>query len=412
MSAAAPSVSVVVPTYNESANVVELVRRLQRAVPGAEVLFVDDSDDDTPDVVRRAAAWSTLDVRLVHRARGERHGGLGGAVVEGLRHARAPWVVVMDGDLQHPPEDVPRLVAAAAAPGTDVVVASRYCGGGAAAGLSGVVRHWVSTASTRLARALFPHRLRRCSDPMTGFFALRRAAVDVEALRPRGFKILLEILARTRLQVVEVPFVFADRHAGRSKAGVRQGMHFVQQLLDLRLGRTWRFALVGATGAVANLALMAGLLAVGSHYLLASVLATEATIVGNFVLQERYVFRDLRHGAARLRRRAWECVGFNNVEQLLRLPVLLLLVEVMEVASVPAQALTLAAAFAGRFAFVSKVVYRRRGVVPAPTVADAVAAVVAELPMPRTSPPGGSPTAPVLPAALPLDETEQGVERA
>src|SRR6185437_10337259 len=113
------SVTIGVPTYNESDNVPELVRRLEAVREQAgidEVIFVDDSTDDTPAVIERTSKLAAVPVRLVHRTEAERAGGLSGAVVAGIAAAHSPWVLVMDADLQHPPEDVPRLMAAADGP--------------------------------------------------------------------------------------------------------------------------------------------------------------------------------------------------------------------------------------------------------------------------------------------------------
>ncbi|MDP9407436.1 MAG: glycosyltransferase [Actinomycetota bacterium] len=350
-------VSVIVPTRNEAGNVAELVHRLDAALADPyEVIFVDDSDDDTPDVIAEVGRTATRPVRLVHRSPADRAGGLGGAVREGLRHSAGPWAVVMDGDLQHPPEDVPRLVERAREGSADVVVASRYVGEGDAGGLANGVRRAVSSGSTTVTKALFPRRLRDCTDPMTGFFAVRREAVAVEDLRPMGFKILLELLVRQPLRVAEVPFTFAERHAGESKAGLREGFRFLQQLLSLRLGRVALFALVGAVGFVLNLAVMALAVGAGLHYVAAAVLGTELTILTNFLLQERLVFHDWLGGRT-MRSRLVRSLAFNNVEALVRTPFLVLLVEQLAVPSVPAQGLTLVVAFAARFTFASRVVY-------------------------------------------------------
>ena len=207
--------SIIVPTYNEAPNVAELVRRVTAETEGidAEMIFVDDSTDATPDVVREVAASAALPVRLIHRER--RTGGLGGAVLEGLAAAESDACLVMDGDLQHPPEEIRDIYARFAQGDVDVVVASRYAGDGTSAGLADRTRVLVSKASTALTRAMFPIRLKDVSDPMTGFFLIDRRAVDAATLQPRGFKILLEILARKNLRVAEVPFDFAGRHAGR-----------------------------------------------------------------------------------------------------------------------------------------------------------------------------------------------------
>jgi dolichol-phosphate mannosyltransferase len=172
---------------------------------------------------------------MLHRAPEERLGGLGGAVQAGLATVTAPWTVVMDGDLQHPPERVADLLAAAEG-GADLVVASRYCGNGSAKGLSSRARSVGSSGATRLARLLFPRILAPVTDPMSGFFAVRTAAVNPTALRPLGFKILLEVLIRIpRLQVTEVPFEFAERQAGKSKASWQEMARYLRQLVTLRV---------------------------------------------------------------------------------------------------------------------------------------------------------------------------------
>ncbi|NTW38744.1 MAG: glycosyltransferase [Cellulomonadaceae bacterium] len=355
-----PEVTIVVPTYNEAPNVAELVRRVADACAGTdvEIIFVDDSDDDTPDVVRAVAATAPVPVRLIHRQHPT--GGLGGAVVEGFAASSAPWCVVMDGDLQHPPELVLDLVEAGRAGDLDIVVASRYVGAGSSAGLANGMRHLVSSGSTALTRAMFPVRLRDCSDPMTGFFAVRTGSVDLTELRPRGFKILLEILARHRVRVGEVPFVFGERFAGESKASLRQGLHFIHQLASLRFGRMSRFAVIGALGALANVAIVALLTSWGTGYLLAGAVAAEVTIVGNFLLQERFVFADLRHEGRSVGRRFAQSFTFNNVETLVRLPVMAALVQTAHIGAVVATAVTLAVAFVVRFTFHARVVYRPR----------------------------------------------------
>ena len=236
-----PKLAVLVPTRNEAANIEELLRRISAAVTGipTEIVFVDDSDDDTPDVIRDVARrrGGTCRVSLIHRRDGQRTGGLGGAVVDGLGAAEAPWACVLDADLQHPPEVIPRLLAAAERDGADLAVASRYCGTGRADGL-GPARALISTACGSAAKLLFPARLGGVTDPMSGFFLVRRSAIRLGELRPRGFKILLELLVRHGgLRATEVPYTFADRHAGESKGTLREGLTYLGSLADLRLDR-------------------------------------------------------------------------------------------------------------------------------------------------------------------------------
>jgi glycosyltransferase involved in cell wall biosynthesis len=236
-----PQLTILVPTRNEAENVEPLLRRVSATVePGTVVLFVDDSDDDTPQVIQAAGegGFGSLAIRLLHRSGAQRTGGLGGAVIAGLEKTDTPWVCVMDGDLQHPPEVVARLLEAARSAKADLVVASRYVAGGRNEGLGGV-RTAVSWGSTVLAKAMFPHRLRAIRDPMSGFFLFRREALT-EPMTPRGFKILLEIAVRhPDLIRCEVPFVFVDRVLGTSKGTIREGFRYLLLLAEMRWS-LWR----------------------------------------------------------------------------------------------------------------------------------------------------------------------------
>ncbi|MEI3848714.1 MULTISPECIES: glycosyltransferase family 2 protein [Microbacterium] len=354
------AVTVVVPTFNERDNVAALVSRVADALDGqdGEIVFVDDSTDDTPDVIRAVSVTAPIPVRVIHRERAV--GGLGGAVVEGIRAAEHDLCVVMDGDLQHPPELIPDLLARHLDGGADVVAASRYIGGGDHAGLGTTMRYATSRAATLLTKAMFPIRLARSSDPMTGFFLVDRRRIDPAALRPNGFKILLEILVRSEVRVAEVPMAFGERVNGTSKATFRQGTTFLAHLTRLRFGKMSLFALIGALGAVANLAIMWALTSLGMEYVWAAIIAAEATIIGNFVLQERFVFADMRDDASRLPVRFAQSFAFNNVEAALRIPVLAFMVETWHLSSILAAAISLGVAFFARFLFHSLVVYAPR----------------------------------------------------
>ncbi len=353
-------VTIVIPTFNEAGNVAELVRRASAAMRGTdtEILFVDDSTDGTDDEVRRVARTADLPVRVVHRD--EPVHGLGGAVVAGFRAAAHTTCVVMDGDLQHPPEKIPELVERVSRGDVDLVAASRYVGDGSASGLADWGRHLVSRTSTAVTRAMFPAKLRRVTDPMTGFFAIDTTAIDLAALQPRGFKILLEIIVRTPVRVGEIPFDFADRFAGESKASLTQGIRFFHQLTLLRFGKMSAFAFIGALGAVANVAIVWALTEWGVGYLWAAVIAAEVTIIGNFLLLERFVFRDMKGAARGFWHRFTSSFVFNNVESAVRIPVMSLMVTGWAMPSPIATAITLAVAFVIRFTFHSLVVYRPR----------------------------------------------------
>jgi dolichol-phosphate mannosyltransferase len=363
--------SIVVPTYNEAPNIAELVRRVSAAVQSrggldAEIIFVDDSTDATPDVIREVAASASLPVRLIHRDRPV--GGLGGAVMEGFAAAETDACLVMDADLQHPPEEIPALWHRYSRGDVDLVIASRYAGGGTSGGLADRTRVMVSKGSTAVTRAMFPIRLKDVSDPMTGFFLIDRRTIDSEQMRPRGFKILLEILARRPMRVAEIPFDFADRHAGESKASVRQGLHFLTQLTALRFGKMSLFAVIGGLGAVANVAIVWALTYWGVDYIVAAIVAAEVTIIGNFLLQERFVFQDMRESASGVWLRFAKSFSFNNAEAVIRIPIVAMMVSTGHISAVVATAITLVVAFFLRFLFHSLVVYapRKAGVEPSP----------------------------------------------
>lgn len=235
---AATALSLVIPTRNEAQNVERLIEAICAAIPGSEkeLVFVDDSDDETPAHLGHLLPQADCPGTVVHRLPPERDGGLSTAVAAGFRVAHGLYFCSMDADMQHPPAEVPRLLDAAVAHSADVVVASRYTGSGSAAeGFEALSRRLISQASRRAAHVLLP-AARATTDPLSGFFLVRRTVVENVNLRPLGYKILLEVLVRGRWQrVVDVPYTFGQRHAGASKASLRQGLLFARHLGRLLL---------------------------------------------------------------------------------------------------------------------------------------------------------------------------------
>jgi dolichol-phosphate mannosyltransferase len=379
------AVSVVVPTRNEAPNVGPLLHRLDEALAGttAEVIFVDDSDDDTPSAIHRASGGIRLPVRVHHRTAGHREGGLGGAVIHGFRLCRAEYAVVIDGDLQHPPETVSELHGAARAHDADLVVASRYVSGGSAGGLHGWARRMVSSASNLLSHLTFPRRLRGVTDPMSGFFLVRVGALDLARLRPDGYKILLELLVRTRLsRVAEVPYTFAERHAGESNASMSEGLRFVRRLFTLRVPRPARFAIVGASGTAPNVLGTWALHALGLHYLIAAVAATQLAILWNYIGCELLVWGKSKKSRVS---RYLPFAVVNNLDLAVRIPLLAFLVDRVGIGVGTATFATLAVAVVVRYLVVDRVIYRDRAV-PRPGSVDSLAtAVPASVPASRTA---------------------------
>ncbi len=294
----AAELSIVVPTFNESANVAEVVRRLDAALAGIawEVIFVDDDSPDGTAGVAKDLARSDVRVRCLRRI-GRR--GLSGACVEGVLSSAAPTVAVMDADLQHDETILPRMYAAIH-DGADLVIGSRYTANRATEGLSSL-RQWGSNLATNLAKRLLNVSV---SDPMSGFFMIRREKVEeiTSRLAAEGFKLLLDIIASTPtpLRVVEIPFTFRKRLAGESKLDTLVTAEYLGLLVSKISGgvlpiRFLMFAVIGATGIAVHLSALK--MATGLFHLSFPVGQLAATIVSmtwNFALNNQLTYRDRR----------------------------------------------------------------------------------------------------------------------
>jgi len=226
-------VSVVIPSFNESGNVRELVRRLSSVLNEIthEIIYVDDSTDNTPSVIKTVQK-DYPQVRLLARPP-HRRTGLASAVVEGMTAARGKYVVVMDADLQHPPELVPQLVAKAE-DGYDFVMPSRYINGGDGGGLSSPLRKFVSWCLRMIPLVIFPRKLKGFTDCLGGFFLVRASCLNLEKFNPKGWKISLEVMVLSDLhRVTEIPYHFNERFDGDSKASFKIGLEFFQHLASL-----------------------------------------------------------------------------------------------------------------------------------------------------------------------------------
>lgn len=232
------ALSVIVPTRNEGENVIILARRVADALEGVsyELIFADDSDDDTPRHIM-ALARSDGHVRLLHREAFERAGGLATAVVAGIRRSSGAYVAVLRGNLQHPPELLPKLLVAAEQ--ADIAVFSRYIPGGERQGPGGTSQKRSSRAGRMVARLLF-RRVRFCSDPLSEFFVFRREVVSRVKLRPVGTAALLEILVRGKWsRLIEVPYPAARRERQPVEGRADERMLYLQHLLALVFQGTW-----------------------------------------------------------------------------------------------------------------------------------------------------------------------------
>ncbi|MBS0535091.1 MAG: glycosyltransferase [Proteobacteria bacterium] len=299
MTEPAPELSVILPAFNERANIPMMVERLSRALDGIdwEVIVVDDNSPDGTSALTRDIGSRDRRVRCIRRV-GRR--GLAGACIEGMLASNAPYVAVMDADGQHDESLLTAMVLKLRGCETDLVVASRYTDGTNGTGFT-AARAKASQWSTALARRLLKVEL---TDPMSGFFMLRREVIDELApkLSTQGFKILLDIAAtgRDTLRIAELPFVFGARLHGESKLDARVALDFGQLLLakltrDAISYRFVLFCLVGLTGIGAHMAALAALHGMGvPGFGVQQTIATMVAIAWNYVFNNAYTYRDQR----------------------------------------------------------------------------------------------------------------------
>ena len=303
------ALAVIVPVLNEVANIGPMLEKLDAALVGIEheVIFVDDGSTDGTQLEVEAFARIDKRVRLIRRF-GRR--GLSSAVVEGMCSSVARVLAVIDGDLQHDETLLPQMVRAIEAAGNDLAVGTRYDG-------EGSVGNWdkrrvsISRLATRLASPVMKTPL---SDPMSGFFAIRRELLHdtVPKLSSVGYKILLDIVASApqRLKVCELPYQFRTRIAGESKLDSAVALEYFELLLEKLIGR-WippkliLFSMVGGLGAVIHLSILGVLLnLVGAAFIVAQAGAVLISMLFNFTLNNVFTYRDRR-----LKGAAW-FVGF------------------------------------------------------------------------------------------------------
>ncbi len=294
-----PELTVVVPTFREVANIPLLVDRLREALAGIEweVIFVDDDSPDGTAAAVRSIGATDARVRGIRRIRRR---GLAGACIEGILASQAPFVAVMDADLQHDEKALADMLAKLRQGDLDLVIASRYLDGHADDGF-GQVRARISSKATSLATKLLRIPL---SDPMSGFFMIRRDVFETLApkLSSQGFKILLDIVATAagRLRTAEIPYVFRNRLHGESKLDTQVALDYVALLLakatnDFISIRFLTFCLIGASGVgIHMLSLLAARTLLHMDFTAAQISATALAITSNYILNNSITYSDLR----------------------------------------------------------------------------------------------------------------------
>lgn len=284
-------ISVVIPTYNERENLPILVDRLFKALNGFdfEIIIVDDnSPDGTWMVAESLMLKYGGKIRVLKRPNKL---GLASAIIDGFKLSYGDVIVVMDADLQHPPEALRSLIKPIEAGNADLVIASRYVRDGCIEGWS-FWRILVSRIATLISHMILPET-RSIKDPMSGFFILRRSIISGSSLNPKGYKILLEILVKTRpLRFVEIPYVFKARKFGSSKLNFNEYVNFLNHIFKLSNYRPLKFALVGLSGVLVNLGLLEMLIRFSLNVYLAGACSIEISIVNNYLFNTLWTFRN------------------------------------------------------------------------------------------------------------------------
>lgn len=295
----APTLTLIIPTFNESANVPIIVERVAGVLLEVdwEIVFVDDDSPDATAAVAKAVGEGDDRVRCIRRI-GRR--GLAGACIEGALSSQARYVAVMDADLQHDERLLAQMVRLLDEHQADLAIASRYSPGGEPTGLSSW-REAISRIATRWAQSVMPFDVR---DPMSGFFMMRRAHLDAIApqLSNEGFKILFDILVTSgasQLKVVELPYAFRPRQHGASKFDARNSIEFgallLSKLTRRRLSpRFFSFLFVGGLGVVVQLLALQSARLAGLQFFAAEIVATLLAMTSNFFLNNALTYRDRR----------------------------------------------------------------------------------------------------------------------
>ena len=303
--------SIIFPTFNEKGNVKILVEKITSSFQSKgydyEIIFADDSNDDTPEIIKNEIKKDSR-IKLVNGPRK----GLAPAFIAGFKEASGKYICCIDADLQHPPEKVIELLEKALGTDSDIIAGTRYAKGGSAIGLGslktcyGVYRRAVSLGVKYFTQIIFM-QTRKTSDPLGGFFLFKKEIIEGVKLQPKGFKILVEILMRAKYSKVdEITYTFLPRENDDSKATIAQGLEFFNHLWFIfrtlpEAGRFLKFCLVGLSGVFVNLGILTLLVEIfhqdkdGIAYIIAILIS----ILTNFSINSIFTYSDKRSESRR-----------------------------------------------------------------------------------------------------------------
>jgi len=377
------SLSVILPTYNEADNIIQVIESIKANLPQAitaEIIVVDDnSPDQTGKIVeeysKQLTDTSSFSIQIVHR---KQKTGLSSAIIRGINSARGDLIVVMDSDFSHPPEVIPRMIEELRDPQCDIVIASRYVRGGSIIGWP-FKRRIISKGATKIAQ--YGLGVKETKDPMSGFFALKRYVVNHIEFDAIGYKILLEILVKAKKPCIkEIPYTFRNRRLGASKLDLPVIIDYVKAVWRLYrygwsavererrasvhfLSKAARFYTVGATGLLVNYAaslLFSAILLPNVWYLYASAFGILLSITSNFILNKIWTFGDRDFTPRNVIRQFGMFLGFSTFGAMIQLGMLYFLMETYHSDYALSLILAVGAASTGNFLLNKKWTFNER----------------------------------------------------
>ncbi len=374
-------ISIIIPTYNESQNIISILKSIGSNLPKnlhTEAIVVDDNSPDgtgklVEDYLKNFKKMADYTIEIIHRKAKD---GLGSAILKGIQQAKGDTIVVMDCDFSHPPQIIPKLIESIKKYQYDIVVASRYIKGGKIQGWS-LKRKFMSKFATLIAKKGLGIDAK---DPMSGFFAFKRNIIKGLNIDAIGYKILLEILVKTKdVNIKEIPYTFQDRKFGSSKLNIKTIFYYSKSVLKLyRYGKplekqekrssvkflykAGRFYTVGATGFIVNY--MISLLFAGGisdmWYLHANVIGIIASISTNFILNKTWTFGDRDFRLKKTISQYGKFAMFSSLGALVQLTMVYFLVDSNEISYPLALILAVMTAAFGNFIFNKKWTFKEK----------------------------------------------------
>jgi len=324
--------SIIVPTYNERENILSILKELHTLDIDSEIIVVDDdSPDGTADIAEKFAK-KHKHIKILRR----KERGLASAIFHGIKYSNSEIICVMDADLQHPPKLIPKMFQCIVNKNVDIVIASRFHKESKLENFN-VFRKFLTKNAILIPRLFFP-KIRNIEDPMSGFFMLKKHILKNVSLKLIGFKFLSELLVKAHYnKVYEIPYTFYKRKYGKNKMDFREYFRFLYLLSYLfwstkEVIRVGKFIFVGMLGVIVNEGILWLLTdKLNFYYLFSAFFSIEASILSNFVLNEKWTFSDIKRPTGTVLLRLWKFNIFRFVGMFINLIILFLLVEFLNV---------------------------------------------------------------------------------